>query len=397
MGIGDGAVTGTTKIVDNGSPASRWNLVLVGDGYQAAQMANYANDAQSFVNALFGTPPFSDLIYLTTPLHRAINVYRVDVSSTDSGADDPAGCGGTGAARATYFDASFCNGGIRRLLQVNNTTVINVANAQVPQWHMVMALVNSTIYGGSGGQVATFSMAPGANEIGLHEMGHTAFGLADEYEYWAGCGTDTTNNNHPAAEPAEPNVTIRDTRATVKWNALIDVTTPVPTTSNANCAQCDPQPNPLPADTVGAYEGAHYYHCDCYRPQFDCRMRALGRPFCAVCSERIVETLRPFVPPISFERVLWRLLRLWWRYPPDPTERWRRVVDPSPMDLVRLGRVLAEGSETARPRGDALSEALERLQTLSDAEARELLLRVKSAAARLETAEKVLESQLHGK
>ena len=32
MGVGDGTVLGTTKIVDNGSPADRWNLVLFGDG-----------------------------------------------------------------------------------------------------------------------------------------------------------------------------------------------------------------------------------------------------------------------------------------------------------------------------------------------------------------------------
>jgi hypothetical protein len=37
-----------------------------------------------------------------------------------------------------------------------------------------------------GGGVATFSLAPGANEIALHEMGHTAFSFADEYEYYAG-------------------------------------------------------------------------------------------------------------------------------------------------------------------------------------------------------------------
>jgi hypothetical protein len=47
---------------------------------------------------------------------------------------------------------------------------------------MIMVMVNTTEYGGSGGDVATFSLAAGAQEIGLHEMGHTAFGFADEYE-----------------------------------------------------------------------------------------------------------------------------------------------------------------------------------------------------------------------
>ena len=64
----------------------------------------------------------------------------------------------------------------------------------------------------------------------------------------------------------------------------------------ADCGQCDPQPNPFPAATVGAYEGAGYFHCALYRPQFDCRMRALGNPFCAVCQGVIRQALAPHLP-----------------------------------------------------------------------------------------------------
>src|SRR5262249_14081968 len=168
---------------------------------RASEMAQYASDADSFVAHLFGTRPFNENAIFGARYSDAINVWRVDVSSTDSGADDPVACGGTGASPKTYFDSSFCNGGIKRLLLANSTTAINVANVQVPQWHLIMVMVNRPIYGGGGGAVATFSLAPGANEIGVHEMGHTAFGLADEYEYWAGCGVDTDRDNHPATEP----------------------------------------------------------------------------------------------------------------------------------------------------------------------------------------------------
>jgi hypothetical protein len=119
-------------------------------------------------------------------------------------------------------------------------------------------------------------------------MGHTAFWLADEYEYWAGCGIDTDRNRHPANEPAEPNVTINSNRATIKWRGLITASTPMPTTRNADCARCDPQASPVAAGVVGAFEGAHYYHCvqyhcGAFRPAFTCRMRALNNPFCGVC------------------------------------------------------------------------------------------------------------------
>jgi hypothetical protein len=290
MSTADGTVLGTAKIVDHGPATQRWNLLILSEGYRSAEMGQFANDAQQLANTLFTTLPFDRL-------QAAINVYRIDVTSTDSGAADPAACGGTGASPRTYFDASFCNNGIRRLLELNNLTVLSVASAQVPQWHVALVIVNSTVYGGSGGPVATFSKAPGAMEIALHEMGHTAFGFADEYDFYAGCGIDVGHDHHPGTEPSQPNVTINPNRATIKWRSLILPTTPVPTMRNADCSVCDPQPSPVPPGTVGAFEGADYYHCDCYRPEFNCRMRALTNPFCAVCQQVIVQKLTPFLPP----------------------------------------------------------------------------------------------------
>jgi IgA Peptidase M64 len=289
MSTADGTVLGTTLVVDNGPAAMRWNLVLLSDGYRSDEMVQFAADVQQLANTILATAPFDRL-------RPAINVYRIDVTSTDSGADDPTACGGTGATARTYFDAAFCNNGIRRLLEVNNMTAITVASSQVPQWHMLMVMVNSGVYGGSGGAVATFSKAPGAMEIALHEMGHTAFGFADEYEYYAGCGIDTEHDNYPGIEPSQPNVTANADRNTIKWRDLVQQSTPMPTTKNANCGICDPQPSPVPDGTVGAFEGADYYHCGCYRPEFNCRMRALGNPYCAVCQKVIVDHLSLYLP-----------------------------------------------------------------------------------------------------
>jgi len=44
------------------------------------------------------------------------------------------------------------------------------------------------------------------------------------------------------------------------------------------------------------FEGADYFHCGVYRPEFDCRMRNINRPFCAVCQQVIVKKLTPFLP-----------------------------------------------------------------------------------------------------
>lgn len=41
MSAADGYVLGTTKIVDHGPNAARWDLVFVGDGYQAGELDQY--------------------------------------------------------------------------------------------------------------------------------------------------------------------------------------------------------------------------------------------------------------------------------------------------------------------------------------------------------------------
>jgi IgA Peptidase M64/von Willebrand factor type A domain len=299
MSSSDGYISGTHKIVDHGPNSQRYNIVILGDGYRASELAQFATDVDNFVNTLRSTAPYNDLWC-------AINVHRVDVVSTDSGADDPGTCGdgstGSGATPKTYFDATFCgDGNIRRLLTCDSTSAKNVAQAQVPEVHMAMVIVNSSEYGGSGGEVATFSTNASSAEIGLHEMGHTAFGFADEYEYWSGCGSgETGHDSYSGSEPSQPNITANTNKTTIKWNAqLTNSADALPTTANADCTKCDTQANPKAASYVGAYEGAGYFHCKLYRPQYTCRMRALNNPFCAVCQSVITNTLAPFKPAES--------------------------------------------------------------------------------------------------
>ncbi len=219
----------------------RWNVVVLGDGYQHAQLPQFHDAVQSFVDTIRTTDPYQEL-------WSGINLYRIDVASTDTGADDAAdqaGGSGAGGTVRTYFDASFGNNGIHRLLEVNDATVHTVVNNQLPQAYMIIVIVNSTDYGGSGGSVATFSLAASAEEIALHEMGHTALGLADEYESYVGCGVDApgTHDRYPGPEPLQPNISIDGDRMANKSRDLVDAATPMPTTSNPDCGYCDPRPN----------------------------------------------------------------------------------------------------------------------------------------------------------
>ena len=217
MSTADGSVIGSSQIFGSAPRNRAFNVVLLAEGFTTAQQNDFNNACTAFVNAFRTTAPFDEL----SP---AINIFRVNVSSTDSGADDPAGPGGTGATARTYFDATFGANNIRRLLVCNTTTALQVSAAQVPEFTVAIVVVNSTIYGGSGGGVGTYSLAGGATEIAIHEMGRTAFGFADEYPYYAG-GNETGHDHHPAGEPSEPNVTTNSDRNTLKWRWAVAAAT----------------------------------------------------------------------------------------------------------------------------------------------------------------------------
>lgn len=288
MSTSDGYVIGTTKVIDHGSPNQRFNLVILSDGYKEDEIPIFEENVQEFLNILQATSPFNEL-------WDGINIFRVDVASTDSGADDPASCGGSGSTVNTYFDSTFCTNNIQRLLTADVSTAISVASNEVPEYHAIMILVNSPIYGGSGGAIGVASTAPQAAEILIHEMGHTIFGLADEYSYYAGCGQDTDRDRYTGVEPSEPNITADTDITTNKWKDLILPNTTMPTMPNSDCTQCNSNQSPVPTGTVGTFEGAGYYHCGLYRPEYDCKMRNLGVSFCAVCQKRIKDTMSIYV------------------------------------------------------------------------------------------------------
>ncbi len=274
----DGEVTGRVTLVNRAPAANSYNVVIMSDGFRAEEMGKFAADADRYVAALMSSAPFDDC-------RIRVNVHRVDVTSIDSGVD--AG----DFDHRTFFDTLFYG----RLLLTNHALVATVASQQVPEWDLVLLIVNNDqYYGGSGHPNVAVASTGAGTDVALHEIGHSAFGLADEYDYYNYCGGDTDKDHHPAAEPSEPNVTTARTRETVKWAHLIAVATPVPTTRNPDCTRCDEQASPVPAGTVGLFEGGHYFHCDAFRGEFNCRMRISAERFCAVCGDHIARVLAPF-------------------------------------------------------------------------------------------------------
>ena len=296
MGVTDGTINGLSTLLSSGPNSQRLNIVLVAEGFQASEQAAFQTACDDFVTTLQAETWFP-------VLGAAINVHRLDVSSDESGADDPATCDdgstGSGAAPNTFFDASFCNGGIRRCLSGDESIVRDALDNALPEWHVGAVLVNTSQRGGcAAGDVFWTALSSDWKEVVLHELGHAAFGLADEYHYWAGCDEDTDRNNAPVGEPAEFNVTTNTTAASLKWRHLLSPGAPVPTMLNPDCTECDDRANVLlEDDAIGLYEGAKYYHCGRFRPAYLCKMRDSSEPFCRVCAEQIAFTLSEFITP----------------------------------------------------------------------------------------------------
>ena len=92
MSTSDGTVIGTTQVFGNAPRNRAFNVVLLAEGFTNAQQNDFNNACTAFDTAFRNTPPFDEL----SP---AINIFRVNVSSTDSGADDPTQCRRHGCKR----------------------------------------------------------------------------------------------------------------------------------------------------------------------------------------------------------------------------------------------------------------------------------------------------------
>ena len=297
MSTADGTVLGLTTILNNGPNNQRFNIVIVAEGFRntTADQTAFNDRCQDIVDAFRGEPWFSE------GLLSAINIHRLNVTSTDAGADNPATCAdastATAVSAATYFDASYCTGGVRRCLGANWALVRSTLTAQISNWHTGVVLVNSPTRGGcASGNVFATALSADWLDVVMHELGHSAFGLADEYSTWEGCSSGETDRNHaPSGEPTARNITATAGLAGLKWGHLVGPLTPVPTMQNPDCAHCDERANVRADDLeIGLFEGAGYYHCGYYRPAYACRMRNSSRPFCRVCVEAIHQRLRPF-------------------------------------------------------------------------------------------------------
>lgn len=247
-------------LAQTGPRPERVNIVMLSEGYTSSELGSgkFTTDATQIANTLLNTEPFKSY-------RPYFNVYGISVASAQSGADE----GSAGTFVNTYFNATFNSYGIDRLLTVDSTgtnRVYALLNQFVPEYDIVLIVVNDSKYGGSGGTFAVTSTNTSAPEIAIHEIGHSFADLGDEYDY-AG-----------SAARESPNTTQETSRNAIRWNAWINGVTPLPT----------PETGSYGNGLVGLFEGAAYHSTGWYRPTLDSKMNTLGMPFYAVNEEAIV-------------------------------------------------------------------------------------------------------------
>jgi hypothetical protein len=244
------------------------NLVFMPEGFLAGEIARFHAQVDVVIKLFEQTKPYSDLL-------KAMKVVRLEIPSATDTIDSAAG--------RTFFKAHFTTGGIARVIDIDQTIAAKVIFDHCPNKSARgLVVVNTETYGGSGGVAAVFSCVPvWSAHIAIHELGHSHFGLADEYSEAGQAATK---------DPVEPNVCSDFRREGLKWAHLVGPDIPLPTWREG-----DPDPDPAAAK-IGAFEGGKYQVHGIWRPAFDCKMRHVQSPtFCTVCQDIISRKLEPYL------------------------------------------------------------------------------------------------------
>ena len=297
----------------SGDPSGKVDLLILGDGYAAEDLAKFEADARKLSDHLFTVSPFKE--------HKGdFNVWALTVPVPVSGVSRPSLDIHRASATGLRYDIF---GSERYALTLDNRAFRDLA--QYAPYDVVEIVFNGKTYGG-GGIFGQFSTAAADNDwtnyLFVHEFGHHFAGLADEY-YTSPAVYAPSDGTR--IEPWEPNVTALLDPQALKWKKLVRPTTPLPTPwpkAEFEAYQRDSQARRVKLrqdrrpesemsalftaeqaytdglfdkhpqhSAVGAFEGALYESTGYYRPQMQCLMFSRSDAFCNVCSQAIVDII----------------------------------------------------------------------------------------------------------
>lgn len=198
-----------------GDAASRFTLVVLADGYAAADIPKFRQDLDKHLNILWSIEPFRSY-------RNYFNVYAIEAVSTDSGLTcdpilleepnmDPA-LRQKLQKKNTVFGLNF--GGGCNNVNARGVTPTGGMQAKVREYagratanpDQILVIGNSRTYGGIGGGLAT---STGSNALSPlitpHEIGHSLGRLGDEYTYSA---RGRAGGTYTGDEPRQSHMTL---------------------------------------------------------------------------------------------------------------------------------------------------------------------------------------------
>lgn len=305
-------------ILDNGDPATKVDLLILGDGYTENEHDAFIAKARELADILFATSPFKER-------KSDFNVWALAPATAEAGVSRPS----TKTYRDTPLGATYdAFRSERYVLTFDNRNMRRIASST--PYDFIEILTNTETYGG-GGIYGLFSTAAANSEwapyLFVHEFGHHFAGLADEY-YTSAVAYEPPDS---IVEPYEPNVTALLDPDELKWQHLATPNTPLPTPwpkaefeehsiavqeRRAEMRAANVSEDEMNAlfrytrqftaelfsraehrDAVGAFEGANYEAEGYYRSQLNCLMFTRVEHFCTVCSAAIEAVIDEFSRP----------------------------------------------------------------------------------------------------
>ncbi|SKB83030.1 M64 family metallopeptidase [Dyadobacter psychrophilus] len=317
-------------IYKHGSIDNRVNVVILGDGFTQAELPRFTEEARKFADFFLDYAPYN--VY-----RNYFNFFSIATPSKESGVTNPGNAPDAYpdqpvGKKDTYYGASFGEY-IHRLVVVQNyQRLTDVLAYNFPVADLVVMLVNTPFYGGSGGGIAVHTLHSTANTIGVHEIGHTFSFLNDEY--WAG----------PQYGWEAANMTAINDPANVKWKNWLNET------------------------NIGIYPHGDGDAAKWFKPTHaNCLMEYLDRPFCAVCKEATAERILQVVNPIerAFPEITKEIV-----LEGEPQTFKLELVEPEPNSLkvewLLDGKLIKTGSEISLSEADMQGNTGELIASVFD-------------------------------
>lgn len=245
-------VTDVRTLLYQGDPTRRADVVVVADGFTAAELPAFERIAEQVGKALTTVEPF--LSY-----SRYVNVHRITVAAERSGI---AGTRvGTKKIDGGGLSCDAELAGEYARLAPDCDLIVVCANVRD-----VRPSGKPGVDGGPG--IITMDASGEFTQTVVHELGHSLADLDDEY---VDPGLVATFPDFGATEERRHfNVTRESNPRRSKWHYWL-----LP-------------PAPSGEETVGCFEGGYYRDKGYFRPSRTCRMNdAATRRYCAVCLERM--------------------------------------------------------------------------------------------------------------